>query len=60
MGAGRHHADLLDPAFWQAQQRRIRDGQLIDVFPYDPARRFARRNAAPAPADAAPNLMEMS
>ncbi len=56
----RHHADLLDPAFWQAQQRRIRDGQLIDVFPYDPARRFARRNAAPAPADAAPNLMEMS
>ena len=46
----RHHADLLDAAFWQAQQRRIRDGHVIDVFPYDAARRFAR--AVPAPADA--------
>ncbi len=54
----RHHADLLDPAFWQAQQRRIRDGQLIDVFPYDPARRFARRPCAPAGAPT--HLLETS
>ncbi|MFD2752457.1 bifunctional isocitrate dehydrogenase kinase/phosphatase [Comamonas terrae] len=31
----RHHADLLDPAFWQAHQQRIRAGQMADVFPYD-------------------------
>ena len=36
----RHHADLLDPAFWQAHQARIRAGHMLDVFPYDSARRF--------------------
>lgn len=36
----RHHADLLDPAFWQAHQARIRAGQMSDVFPYDAERRF--------------------
>jgi len=35
-----HHADLLDPAFWQQHQRRIAQGYLHDVFPYDQARRF--------------------
>ena len=38
-----HHADLLDPAFWQGHQDRIRAGHLHDVFPYEPAKRFARR-----------------
>ncbi|MBU6512221.1 MAG: bifunctional isocitrate dehydrogenase kinase/phosphatase [Betaproteobacteria bacterium] len=56
----RHHADLLDPAFWQAQQQRIREGHVIDVFPYDTARRFARADSAPAAAGAQPPLMEMS
>lgn len=36
----RHHADLLDPAFWQAHQQRIRAGHVFDVFPYDAERRF--------------------
>ncbi|GAP35822.1 bifunctional isocitrate dehydrogenase kinase/phosphatase [Piscinibacter sakaiensis] len=36
----KHHAELLDPAFWQAHQARIRAGHVHDVFPYDPARRF--------------------
>jgi isocitrate dehydrogenase kinase/phosphatase len=36
-----HHADLLDPAFWQLHQARIRAGHVHDVFPYEPAKRFA-------------------
>ena len=36
----RHHADLLDAAFWQSHQERIRTGHVLDVFPYDNARRF--------------------
>jgi isocitrate dehydrogenase kinase/phosphatase len=37
-----HHADLLDPVFWQEHQARIRRGEVIDVFPYAPERRFDR------------------
>ncbi|MGE0072633.1 MAG: isocitrate dehydrogenase kinase/phosphatase-domain containing protein, partial [Thiomonas sp.] len=37
-----HHADLLDPAFWQEHQARIREGYLYDVFTYDVSRRFPR------------------
>ncbi|WP_119289676.1 bifunctional isocitrate dehydrogenase kinase/phosphatase [Azohydromonas sediminis] len=36
----RHHADLLDPAFWQGHKERIAAGHVHDVFPYDPSRRF--------------------
>src|SRR5437762_10611099 len=32
----RHHADLLDPAFWHARKERILAGHVHDVFPYDP------------------------
>jgi isocitrate dehydrogenase kinase/phosphatase len=35
-----HHADLLDPAFWQAHQARIAAGHVFDVFPYERDRRF--------------------
>lgn len=35
-----HHADLLDPQFWQDHQARIRAGHVPDVFPYDSSRRF--------------------
>jgi len=35
-----HHADLLDPAFWQSHQARIRQGHVYDVFPYERSRRF--------------------
>ncbi len=48
----RHHADLLDAAFWQAHKERIERGHVHDVFPYDPARRFKnlRRAAGLEPA----------
>ena len=36
----KHHADLLDPAFWQAHKERIAAGHVFDVFPYERARRF--------------------
>ncbi len=37
----RHHADLLDVAFWQSHKDRIAAGHVHDVFPYDPHRRFS-------------------
>jgi isocitrate dehydrogenase kinase/phosphatase len=36
----RHHADLLEPEFWQGAQRRIEAGELMDFFPYPDALRF--------------------
>ena len=42
-----HHADLLDPEYWQLRQRRVRAGLLEDVFPYPDALRF-RHRLAPA------------
>ena len=33
-----HHADLLEPAFWQGHQARIRQGHVHDVFPYEASR----------------------
>jgi isocitrate dehydrogenase kinase/phosphatase len=29
-----HHRDLLDVAFWQGVQARLRTGEVVDVFPY--------------------------
>jgi isocitrate dehydrogenase kinase/phosphatase len=46
----KHHADLLDTAFWQQHKERIAAGQVIDVFPYDPERRFEHQRAAAATA----------
>jgi isocitrate dehydrogenase kinase/phosphatase len=43
----RHHADLLEPEFWQAAQRRIESGDLVDFFPYPESHRFRNREAAP-------------
>ena len=37
----RHHADLLDAAFWQNHKDRIAQGHVFDVFPYDREKRFA-------------------
>ena len=42
----KHHGDLLDVQFWQSHQQRIQARQVIDVFPYDPERRFAAQAAA--------------
>lgn len=41
----KHHADLLDAAFWQSHKERILAGHVHDVFPYDEAKRF-RHGAA--------------
>jgi isocitrate dehydrogenase kinase/phosphatase len=39
----KHHADLLDPAFWQGHKERILAGHVHDVFPYDAHRRFVHQ-----------------
>jgi len=36
----KHHANLLDPAFWRKNQDRILQGHFFDVFPYDQSKRF--------------------
>ena len=36
----RHHRDLLTPEFWQAAQREIRAGNVVDFFPYPVELRF--------------------
>ena len=36
----RHHAELLDAAFWQSHQERIAAGHVHDVFPYENSKRF--------------------
>jgi len=46
-----HHADLLDPAFWQGHKQEILAGYVHDVFPYEAQKRFEfrrAREAAPA------------
>lgn len=45
----KHHADLLDPAFWQLHKDRIKAGHVHDVFPYEAPRRFIhQRQVLPA------------
>jgi isocitrate dehydrogenase kinase/phosphatase len=34
------HGNLLDPDYWQRQQRRVLEGHFEDVFPYPQASRF--------------------
>ncbi len=36
----RHHADLYDVASWRQMQQRIREGEIVDIFPYAPSRRL--------------------
>ncbi len=36
----KYHADLLDAAFWQETQRKIREGYVEDFFPYPQRLRF--------------------
>ena len=42
----KHHGDLLDAAFWQRHQARIRAGHVYDVFPYERSRRFEPHSEA--------------
>ncbi len=41
----KHHADLLEPDFWQSHKERIQRGEVLDVFPYDPEKRFSWQEA---------------
>jgi isocitrate dehydrogenase kinase/phosphatase len=47
----KHHADLLDAAFWQGHKDRIKAGHVHDVFPYEPGKRFASQRLAGELAD---------
>ncbi len=38
----KHHADLLEASFWQANKDRVQAGHVFDVFPYDQDKRFHR------------------
>ena len=42
----KHHADLLDAAFWQGHKEEIRAGYVHDVYPYEAAKRLETRRAA--------------
>ena len=42
----KHHADLLDAAFWQSHKERILAGHVHDVFPYERDKRFAAQRPA--------------
>ena len=42
----KHHADLLDAAFWQGHKERIKAGYVHDVFPYEQHRRFASQRVS--------------
>ena len=48
----KHHADLLDAAFWQGHKERILAGHVHDVFPYDAHKRFKVRGRTAAEAAA--------
>jgi len=54
----KHHADLLDAAFWQGHKERILAGHVHDVFPYEAAKRFKhqRRLAQARAATTVPTL----
>jgi isocitrate dehydrogenase kinase/phosphatase len=41
----KHHAELLDAAFWRGHKERIQAGHMLDVFPYETSRRFQNQPA---------------
>jgi len=43
----RHHRDLFTVEFWREIQERMRRGEIVDVFPYPPAKRFNPTAGAP-------------
>jgi len=40
-----HHADLLDPHYWQSHKEKIQTGHVHDVFPYDADKRLPHRRS---------------
>ncbi|MEO5695669.1 MAG: isocitrate dehydrogenase kinase/phosphatase-domain containing protein, partial [Burkholderiaceae bacterium] len=51
----KHHPELLDPDYWDHHKQRIQAGAILDVFPYEPRRRFVNQrrgcNTEPAKPD---------
>jgi isocitrate dehydrogenase kinase/phosphatase len=43
------HGELFDPDYWKGLQAAIREGQVMDVFPYRRKKRFVRHAQKPAP-----------
>jgi isocitrate dehydrogenase kinase/phosphatase len=39
----KHHADLLEAAFWQSHKESIQAGVMHDVFPYEQEKRFSQK-----------------
>ncbi|GAA5236606.1 bifunctional isocitrate dehydrogenase kinase/phosphatase [Verticiella sediminum] len=44
------HAELLDADWWERCRAGAQRGRIEDIFPYDPAKRFAANDALLAPA----------
>ncbi|MCP8689085.1 bifunctional isocitrate dehydrogenase kinase/phosphatase [Marinobacterium sedimentorum] len=40
------HGDLLEASFWQRMQQQVREGEIVDLFPYRQIKRFARTGAS--------------
>ncbi len=47
----KYHPELLDPDYWDLHKQRILAGDMLDVFPYDPQRRFVNLRRAGAAAE---------
>lgn len=41
------HADLFSAGYWRSIQERIREGEVIDLFPYDQRKRLCNRYPTP-------------
>jgi isocitrate dehydrogenase kinase/phosphatase len=39
----KHHPELLDADYWNLHKQRIQAGAMLDVFPYEPQRRFVNQ-----------------
>jgi isocitrate dehydrogenase kinase/phosphatase len=48
------HGELFDSEYWKGLQQAIRDGQIMDVFPYRRKKRFDRRRVHDNPAEDRP------
>ncbi len=44
----KHHPELLTAAYWDQHKQRILAGDMLDVFPYEPQRRFVNQRQAAA------------
>lgn len=54
----KHHADLLNRAYWQAHKDRILGGEVEDVFPYPQHIRFHNQTTTPPALHASPPYLE--